>query len=161
MSVRMVKCAFCREFVDAGGAFRTGIQSFCSTDHAYEYQKSGNDTPAPEKSEPKRRKPSRRLNVPTTVREQVLKVDAKCRFCGQRSRGNLQVHHVVYRGQKRGIMDGDHQKHNLLTLCRGCHEVVHSDKGRWQPLCLAVIWLRELRGDSGTLVPEMENYDGR
>jgi 5-methylcytosine-specific restriction endonuclease McrA len=51
----------------------------------------------------------------------VLQRDGwKCRSCG--FRGNLNVHHVVFRSQQ-----GPDEAWNLLTLCNACHSGVHTD----------------------------------
>jgi hypothetical protein len=46
----------------------------------------------------------------------------------------LHEHHIHYRSE--GV---DHSVDNLLVLCHEHHELVHSDKRRWQPVCLAYI----------------------
>lgn len=43
----------------------------------------------------------------------------KCKSCG--FRGNLHVHHIVYRSQQ-----GLDESWNLITLCFLCHEAVHT-----------------------------------
>jgi len=54
--------------------------------------------------------------------KQVLNRDGyKCRSC--RSRNNLHVHHLQYRSQQ-----GPDASWNLITLCNGCHDAVHSMK---------------------------------
>lgn len=76
---------------------------------------------------------ARRLETPTAVRDQVLARDRhRCRVCGGEGH---HVHHIRYRSE--GV---DHQPHNLITLCWEHHEVVHSNKKKWKPLLLAVIW---------------------
>ncbi|PYX74320.1 MAG: hypothetical protein DMG72_10425 [Acidobacteria bacterium] len=53
------------------------------------------------------------------LREQVLQRDGwKCQCCGTRS--NLEVHHKEFRSQ-----GGDDSEENLITLCAGCHSLVH------------------------------------
>lgn len=72
--------------------------------------------------------------IPTVVRAEVLARDrSRCRYCG--SNGH-HVHHICYRSE--GI---DHQPHNLITLCREHHDLVHSNKRVYKPLLLATIWL--------------------
>ena len=88
-----------------------------------------------------RRQPPRRVSAPqfppdvsAHVRDEVMVRDRlRCRFCG--SRRELHLHHISYRSE--GV---DHSPHNLITLCRHHHEVVHSDKRRWQRICRAYIW---------------------
>ncbi len=53
------------------------------------------------------------------LREQVLRRDGwGCQNCG--SRLNLEVHHKEFRSQ-----GGDDSEENLITLCAGCHSLVH------------------------------------
>ncbi len=81
-------------------------------------------------------------------REQALFRDrGKCRFCGGPSQ---HVHHIRYRSQ-----GNDHQVHNLISLCRQHHDLVHSNKHRWQPILLATIWLQTVQGKR-LLVPQVE-----
>lgn len=62
----------------------------------------------------------------------------RCRNCGHRSR--LHVHHIIYRAQQ-----GPHEPWNLITLCAHCHETVHSDKKKYQPLLRTCLWLEYFR----------------
>lgn len=48
----------------------------------------------------------------------------------------LSIHHINYRSE--GV---DHSPHNLIVLCQRHHDVVHSDKGKWKPVLLALIWM--------------------
>jgi 5-methylcytosine-specific restriction endonuclease McrA len=53
------------------------------------------------------------------LRQQVLLRDAwRCQFCGSMS--NLEVHHKQFRSQS-----GADSEENLITLCAGCHSLVH------------------------------------
>lgn len=73
------------------------------------------------------------FGVPTEIRLVVLERDRRrCRYCGI-ARG-LHLHHVHYRSE--GI---DHSAGNLITLCFTHHELVHSDKKYWQPICEAYV----------------------
>lgn len=45
----------------------------------------------------------------------------KCHICG--SHDNLQVHHITY--ERLGREDIEH---DLITLCKDCHEIVHENK---------------------------------
>ena len=48
-------------------------------------------------------------------------------MCG--TNRNLHVHHIRYRSE-----GGDHHERNLITLCLTDHDLVHSNKRRWQPI---------------------------
>jgi len=89
--------------------------------------------------------------MPDGLRDSVVRLDgSRCRCCGSGRNGALHVHHVMYRSQ-----GGPHEQSNLITLCVDCHMVVHSDKRRYQPLCLGVIWLRSF-GDKQVTVRSLE-----
>lgn len=84
-------------------------------------------------------------DIPAATRRYVLKRDGhRCRFCGATKR--LHVHHARYRSE--GI---DHSPQNLLTLCLLHHDLVHSSKRTWKPVCLAYIWLITVERRSLTL----------
>lgn len=77
--------------------------------------------------------------VPPATRCRVLERDRCCRMCGRRK--GLDVHHITYRSE--GV---DHQAHNLIVLCHAHHDLVHSNKRRWQPVLRAYIWLLCVEG---------------
>jgi 5-methylcytosine-specific restriction endonuclease McrA len=53
------------------------------------------------------------------LRQQVLRRDGwRCQICG--SRLNLEVHYQKFRSQ-----GGDDSEENLITLCEGCHSMLH------------------------------------
>lgn len=54
-----------------------------------------------------------------------------CRLCGN---VGVHAHHVRYRSE-----GGSHDERNLITLCLACHDVVHSDKGRWKPILVMML----------------------
>jgi 5-methylcytosine-specific restriction endonuclease McrA len=67
--------------------------------------------------------------VPGGTRNKVFeRFKHMCAYCG-RSGTSLQVHHIKYRSE--GV---DHSFDNLILLCQEHHEMVHSDKKKWQPL---------------------------
>jgi len=58
-------------------------------------------------------------NLYEQLRKQVLCRDGwRCQCCGTRS--NLEVHHKHFRKQ-----GGHDSEENLITLCAGCHALVH------------------------------------
>ena len=132
----VVRCATCASYVDRETAVRRGILSFCDSECFYNYSL---------KLKRKRATKARsKTDIPQSVRKQVLDRDKRCRSCGTTQ--NLHLHHVIYRGQKKGLLEGNHSPNNLLTLCLECHSLVHSNKARYQPLCLALIWLHQVEG---------------
>jgi 5-methylcytosine-specific restriction endonuclease McrA len=120
------RCAGCREYKRGVPYRRLGLGSVCSEQclRAVATRKS-TKAPAPPP------------DVPENVRAAVLARDRKrCRFCGTTE--GLHEHHVIYRSQ-----GGPHEAANLITLCASHHALVHTDKGRWQPVLLAYIYNAE------------------
>jgi len=70
------------------------------------------------------RRPRLRLDPESydKLRQQVLKRDGwRCQHCGCLS--ELQVHHINTRSQL-----GHDAEKNLISLCIGCHRLIHSGK---------------------------------
>jgi 5-methylcytosine-specific restriction endonuclease McrA len=126
-----VKCKLCKTSLERDEAYRTSLQSFCSIDHYKEYFSTLQ----------KKSKPSVD-NEWLKIRKIIIKLDGgRCRVCG--TRYNLHVHHIKYRGEPGGTDD----EGNLITLCLAHHELVHTDKKKYQPRCLAIVEKRKL-GDA-------------
>lgn len=125
-----VKCGNCAKFIDKETARKVSIQNFCPDCW-------------PKKPE---RKTKKRPDISSSLRQEVLEADAgRCRFCGTRS--GLHLHHIKYRSS-----GGAHERGNLITLCVACHQEVHSDKKKYQPLCFAVVEERDSKGDKMLLI---------
>jgi len=94
----------------------------------------------------KKKRSKRSLSPTPGIRKAIKKRDRVCRSCGKdkyQARG-LQVHHIVYRSDYGGhkmFRQGVHDPNNLITLCSACHDMVHSDKSRYQPLLLELVGL--------------------
>lgn len=53
------------------------------------------------------------------LRQQILRRDGwRCQSCGTMS--NLEIHHKEFRSHS-----GRDSEENLITLCAGCHSIVH------------------------------------
>ena len=135
-----VRCASCQEYIDRDEALRNGVQSFCTEDCRADKRRSRQGVRKPLKgSKIKRKGPKNPM--PSGLRDAVIASDGgKCRRCGTSNR--LHVHHVMYRSQ-----GGKHVAENLITLCYTCHDVVHSNKDKWQPACLGLMVRRQEHGD--------------
>lgn len=77
------------------------------------------------------------LAIPARIRDEVRERDGDlCRVCGSHSE-HPALHHVRYRSE-----GGLHVPDNLVTVhwlyAPRCHEIVHENKGRWQPILLYV-----------------------
>lgn len=152
----VVRCAGCHSYVNRDVAVRAGIQSFCSRSCQGDYFYA--DKHRPKNSvKVKTSKPKSKPNpdIPKKLRDEVLAADHRCRGCN--TTRNLHLHHVVYRGQKYGYLSGDHVRHNLITLCVECHQRVHTDKKRFLPILLGMIWKRDVEGSNYyTLIDSFE-----
>lgn len=118
--MKKVECKLCRKMVPKDEAFRTALQSFCSKDHYIDY-----------KNKPKAS--SKPKNNWDKIRLEVIALDGgRCRLCG--SATSLHVHHIVYRSEKK-----DDSLSNLITLCSEHHDLVHSNKAKYQPILLEMV----------------------
>jgi 5-methylcytosine-specific restriction endonuclease McrA len=122
-----VRCVGCRTYFPKSDVYRSfGFTHVCSAECEQVYVQQ------PARRAGLRSKPK---FLAADVRSTVLARDGnRCRCCS--TNGGLHVHHVDYRSQ--GGLDVEH---NLITLCFSCHEMVHSDKRRFQPLLRGVVWL--------------------
>jgi len=135
-----VRCASCRDYIDRDEALRAGVSSFCGEDCRKDKQNSLQAVRGPLKRSRIKRKRAKNP-MPEGLRDAVIASDGgKCRKCGISN--DLHVHHILYRSQ-----GGKHLAENLITLCRECHDVVHSNKGKWQPACLILMVRRQEHGD--------------
>lgn len=84
-------------------------------------------------AEVKERKPikqysKKRITVSNNTYNQVMQeCGYKCALCGCTS--GLQYHHILYRSEAKHIID---EASNGIMLCISCHQLVHSNKKKWQ-----------------------------
>lgn len=57
-----------------------------------------------------------------------------CQMCGTNQ--NLHLHHILYRSQRRDLIN---EPTNCIMLCSECHELVHSNKKKYQPMLLEMM----------------------
>lgn len=139
----VVRCSGCKRYIPRSDAIRIGLSAFCSQECVYDKSR---------KTQAKAAKKSRSKRAPmdSALRDGVIISDGfRCRYCGRG--GTLHVHHVLYRSEQ-----GPDSRDNLISLCGDHHQLVHSDKKLYQPLCLEIIRRREADGDLFTLIPELE-----
>jgi len=97
--------------------------------------------------------PKPKDDIPQKIRAEVILRDSgRCRWCGMKS---SHIHHINYRSE--GV---DHSPHNLIVLCPHHHNVVHSNKRRWKPILLALIWLLYVERRP-TTIPAVERHLAR
>lgn len=119
------RCQGCRSYFRDVPYRRFGLGSVCSEECGQAARRGTSRSPGEEQGVGGR-------DVPAVTRARVLARDGGCRYCGARS--GLHVHHIVYRSEGH-----DHSERNLITLCAVHHDLVHSDKRRWKPVCQAYI----------------------
>lgn len=130
------RCRNCRGYFPAQEMVRVGSAFFCD--------KSCVESSWSKQFKKQRKKGSKSV-IPQDVRFEVLTRDGRrCRMCGRTV--GLHLHHVVYRSE-----GGKHVATNLLTLCYGCHDRVHSNKKLYQDLCSRMIEIAQ-SGDKSTLM---------
>jgi len=75
---------------------------------------------------PKKKK--KRETVTKETYNQVYERDkGRCRLCG--SYNGIQLHHIIYRSESKERIN---DPNNCIMLCYKCHEMVHSNKHKWQ-----------------------------
>lgn len=142
-----VRCLACREYVEKDEAHsRNGLSFVCSPECESELRfrpKKGNKS-----SSNKARADGPNRDIPQATRKKVFQRDAnRCQWCG--TNRWLQIHHIIYRSQ-----GGGHDEINLIVLCNDHHAMAHSDKGRYMPLLLGLIWRKYVDGKS-LLLPQL------
>lgn len=74
----------------------------------------------------------RRVTVTKQVYECVYTRDeGKCVLCG--SNELIQLHHIFYRSERKDLIN---DPNNCVLLCLKCHQLVHSNKKKYQPILL-------------------------
>lgn len=75
---------------------------------------------------------SKKLTVTKETYNYVIERDKYCcRLCG--STNWLQLHHILYRSQRKDLIN---DVNNCIMLCDDCHRLVHKNKKKWQPILL-------------------------
>lgn len=78
---------------------------------------------------------NKRVTVAKQVYECTYNRDGgKCVLCG--SKRQLQLHHILYRSERKNLIN---EPSNCVLLCFKCHELVHSNKKKHQPLLLKMM----------------------
>ncbi len=77
--------------------------------------------------------------TPADLRKKIKERDEyTCQLCKESEqyhyKGWLQVHHIIYRSEL-----GQHHSSNLVLLCLDCHNLVHSNKKKYQPLLAQMV----------------------
>lgn len=65
------------------------------------------------------------------IYETIAEEEPYCMLCGKSY--NLNIHHIRYGACSRKTYYG-----NLIRLCIDCHNKVHSNKRKWQPVLIVI-----------------------
>ena len=65
------------------------------------------------------------------VYKRIVEEQKWCQLCGKSN--NLHIHHIFYRSQ-----GGLTVEKNLIRLCINCHNLVHSNKKKYQKMLLDI-----------------------
>ena len=85
-------------------------------------------------SKPKNVKKKRESVEDKTYKAVYERDNGICRVCG--SGRNLHLHHVIYRSEDKSKIN---DINNCIMLCNECHEIVHKNKRKWQPILLEML----------------------
>jgi 5-methylcytosine-specific restriction endonuclease McrA len=145
-----VRCANCRQYKEKEYCVAFGLGWCCDANcrwEAIEKRRRGAGHRRRTDSDDVRRAPI--VHRPNNIKRDIRERDGnRCRFCG--TTRALHTHHIVYRSEH-----GSNAEQNLITLCLGHHDKVHSRKHHWQPI---LIELQRLYYEEGLFltVPEVE-----
>lgn len=129
-----VRCNFCKEYIDRDTAYRRGINSFCNADHAGQAMFKLRT-----KADGLKRRSG--TGIERAIRLAVYERDKRvCVYCF--TGWNVHLHHIAYRSE-----GGPDTADNLISLCQEHHEMVHSNKKKWQPLCFQYVYFKALGRD--------------
>lgn len=139
----VVRCSGCKRYIDKADVFqRIGISAFCS--------QACVDTRIRKASRTKKKRAPMTSELHDAV---IMRDEFRCRYCGRFT--DLHVHHIKYRSE-----GGPDEETNLITLCSEHHDLMHSNKRKWQPLLLELIEHGCNTGDAQTTVRAFATRQG-
>lgn len=128
----------CRKYIEKSGASRSGLSYYCDSDCLFESQKKKFKT-SPAKNRSSIKQAHYAAECSSIIK---TKDEGRCRLCGKST--GLAVHHIYYRSDQTN-KPWENEYWNQITLCNDDHlNVIHADKARWTPVCLAYTWFREV-----------------
>lgn len=72
-----------------------------------------------------------KLSNEKEIYETIANEEPYCMLCGKPY--NLNIHHIRYGSVGRHTYYG-----NIIRLCINCHQLVHSNKRKWQPILIEI-----------------------
>lgn len=148
-----VRCAGCRQYKEKEFCVPYGLGWCCDPNCRWtaierRRRSSGGRDNARRKQMETPAPPVVRTHQPNRDRRRavIIRDGNVCRFC--LTTKALHVHHIVYRSER-----GSNAERNLITLCLGHHDMIHSSKRRWQPVLQELI---RLHYDEGLYLTVLE-----
>lgn len=78
-----------------------------------------------------------RITVKKEIYQQVYERDkGKCVMLNYECKGKIELHHVRYRSERKDLIN---EPNNCVCLCTFHHQLVHSNKKKYQPLLLKML----------------------
>lgn len=80
---------------------------------------------------------SKRITVTKETYNKVFERDkGKCRLANNQCEGKIELHHVRYRSERKDLIN---EPNNCVFLCTFHHQLVHSNKKKYQPILLKML----------------------
>lgn len=80
---------------------------------------------------------NKRIFVSQETYQKVFQRDkGKCRLLDKTCLGKLELHHILYRSERKDLID---EPSNCICLCTFHHKLVHSNKKKYQPILLKML----------------------
>lgn len=79
----------------------------------------------------------KRIFVKKEIYDEIFERDkGKCKLQDETCKGNLELHHIIYRSEDKNLIN---EPTNCIMLCTKHHKEVHSNKHYWQPKLKEII----------------------
>lgn len=80
---------------------------------------------------------NKRIFVKKEIYQEVFKRDkGKCVMLNYECKGKIELHHVRYRSERKDLIN---EPNNCVCLCTFHHQLVHSNKKKYQPILLKML----------------------
>ena len=80
---------------------------------------------------------NKRITVTEETYNKVMQRDkGKCVMLNYECKGKIELHHVRYRSERKDLIN---EPNNCVCLCTFHHQLVHSNKKKYQPILLKML----------------------
>lgn len=84
-----------------------------------------------------KKRSDKRIFVTKETYNKVFERDkGKCRLANNECEGKIELHHVRYRSERKDLIN---EPNNCVCLCAFHHQLVHSNKKKYQPILLKML----------------------